>query len=148
MIEINAYLSFDGTCREAFERYQKVFRGKIESSFTFGETPAAEHVPAEARDRIMHTTLKIGNHAIMGSDTPPGQPYEAPRGIYVSINLDETAEAERIFRELSEGGQVVMPIEKTFWAERFGMTVDQFGTPWMVNCAGVMANVEAGAASS
>ena len=135
MIEINAYLSFDGTCREAFERYQKVFRGKIESSFTFGETPATEHVPAEARDRIMHTTLKIGNHAIMGSDTPPGQPYEAPRGIYVSINVDGTAEAERIFRELAEGGQVVMPIEKTFWAERFGMTVDQFGTPWMVNCA-------------
>lgn len=141
MIELNAYLSFDGTCREAFERYEKVFRGKIESSFTFGETPGGEQMPAEMLNRIMHVSLKVGNHMIMGSDTPPGQPYEAPRGIYVSINVDETAEAERIFKELAEGGQVVLPIEKTFWAERFGMTVDRFGTPWMVNCAGAMANV-------
>jgi PhnB protein len=141
MIQLNAYLSFDGTCKEAFDLYQKVFRGKIESSFTFGETPGSEQVPADARDRIMHVSLKVGNHVIMGSDTPPGQPYEAPRGIYVSINVDETAEAERIFKELAEGGQVIMPIEKTFWAERFGMTVDQFGTPWMVNCVGAMANV-------
>ncbi|MGH7559611.1 MAG: VOC family protein [Gemmatimonadales bacterium] len=141
MTQLHAYLSFNGNCREAFELYQKVLRGKIESSFTFGETPGSEQVPADARDRIMHTTLKVGDQVIMGSDMPPGQPYEAPRGIYVSINVDETAEAERIFRELSEGGQVVLPIDKTFWAERFGMTVDRFGTPWMVNCAGVMANV-------
>jgi len=141
MFQLNPYLSFDGNCREAFERYQKVFRGKIESSFTFGETPGSEDVPTELRDRIMHSTLRIGEGVIMGSDVPPGQPYEAPRGIYVSINVDETAEAERIFRELSEGGNVVVPIEKTFWAERFGMAVDRFGTPWMVNCAGAMANV-------
>lgn len=127
------YLNFDGTCAEAFRFYEKVFNGKIEAMMTFEETPmAAEEGMDGWQGRIMHACLSVGDSLLMASDSPVGR-YEVPRGLWVSIGLKEVAEGERVFRELSEGGQVVMPYEKTFWSPGFGMVNDRFGTPWMIN---------------
>lgn len=132
-MKIEPYLTFDGNCREAFEMYAKTLGGKIEGIFTYGDTPGNQD--QANKDRIMHARLTVGDAVILGSDAPP--PYfSQPQGFSVSVDVDSPAEAERIFKALGEGGQINMPIEKTFWAERFGMLVDRFGTPWMVNCEG------------
>jgi PhnB protein len=132
-MQIVPYLNFNGQCKAAFEFYEQCLGGKIVAMFTYGDTPAAEHVSAGSRDRIMHVRLVAGDAVLMGSDSPP-EMFEAMKGLYVSLLVDTTQEAERIFHALAEGGAVVMPIEETFWAERFGMVVDRFGTPWMINC--------------
>jgi PhnB protein len=85
------------------------------------------------RDMIMHASITIGNGALMGADAAQDG-YEGIKGITISLSPDSPAEAERIFKALSEKGSVQMPLEKTFWAERFGMLVDQFGVPWMISC--------------
>ena len=132
-MQINAYLNFDGTCAEAFRLYERVLGGKITMMQTFGESPMAAQAAPETKDRIIHVRLAVGDQVLMGSDAPP--PYfEKAQGFSVSIGIDDPAEAERIFTALSEGGEVRMALQKTFWAGRFGMCVDRFGTPWMVNC--------------
>ena len=132
-MQLNAYLVFNGQCEAAFKFYEKVLGGKILGMFTHAGTPAAEHVPPEWLNKIMHVTLKVGDSVLMGSDAPPDR-YKKPQGITVNIALSDVAEAERIFHALSENGTVGMPIQQTFWAERFGMLVDRFGIPWMINC--------------
>jgi PhnB protein len=132
-MQITPYLGFNGQCGEAFRFYEQCLGGKIVAMMTFRETPAAGHVPAEMRDRIIHARLMVGDSALMGSDSPM-EGFEAPRGIHVSLHVEDPAEAERIFHALADGGTVQMPIEETFWAVRFGMVVDRFGTPWMINC--------------
>lgn len=127
---LNAYLNFPGTCEQAIAFYAKVFNGKIESSMKHGDTPMKEHVGPDWQDKIIHTVLQIGDGILMASDAPP-QMYKPPQGFSVSITLP-TAEAERIFPLLSEGGTITMPLQQTFWAERFGALTDRFGTPWMV----------------
>lgn len=96
-------------------------------------TPAEEHVPPEFLDKIIHARLNVGGAILMGCDAPADQ-YEAPEGFSVHIGIKDQLEAERIFHALAENGTVRMPIQKTFWAARLGMLVDQFGIPWMVNC--------------
>ena len=133
-MQLNPYLYFNGTCEAAFKFYAKALNGKIDAMFPHAGTPAEQHVPAEWRDKIMHAKLDIGGEVLMGSDVPPGQSEGSARGYSVSLNVDKPAEAERVFKALSENGTVKMPLQKTFWAERFGMLVDQYGTPWMINC--------------
>jgi PhnB protein len=101
---------------------------------TFGESPAAEFTPPEAVDRIFHASLQVGDTVLMGSDAPPGERAEH-EGFFVSLQIDALAEAQRVFHALPDGGSVTMPIEQTFWATRFGISVDRFGIPWIVNCA-------------
>lgn len=132
-MQVNPYLAFSGQCKEAMEFYQRCLGAEIVAMQTFGETPAAEQAPPEARDRILHAALKIGDTLLMASDAPPGQD-EVHSGFFVSLQVDQPAEAERIFPALSEGGTVTMPLEQTFWATRFGMLVDRFGVPWLINC--------------
>jgi PhnB protein len=132
-MKINPYLNFNGQCAEAFRTYERVLGGKITFMQTHGESPMADQVGPDWQDAVMHTTLEVGDQVIMGSDAPPPH-FEQPQGFSVSIVLGDPAEAERIFTGLSEGGQVRMPMQKTFWAERFGMCVDRFGIPWIVNC--------------
>jgi len=105
--------------RNSFKFYEKCLGGKIQT--------------AEWRKKILHATLIVGNQVLMGADVPPGR-YQKPRGFSVTIGLNDTAEAERIFHALVENGTVTMPLQDTFWATRFGMLVDQFGIPWMINC--------------
>jgi len=131
----NPYLAFDGQCAAAFRFYEDRLGGTILALQTFGDSPAAEQAPPEARDRILHASLQIGDTALMGSDAPPGQRQEH-QGFFVTLQVDASAEAERIFHALADGGAVTMAIEETFWATRFGMLVDRFGIPWIVNCGG------------
>ena len=132
-MQLNPYLSFDGRCEAAFKFYEKALGGKIVAKMTYGETPMKEQSPAELHGKIAHIRMSIGDTLLMGSDSPPNR-YEPAKGITVMLGIDTPAEAERVFKELSEGGTVTMPIEETFWARRFGMLTDQFGIPWMVNC--------------
>jgi PhnB protein len=132
-MQISPYLNFNGQCAEAFRTYERVLGGKITFMQTHGESPMADQVGPDWQDAVMHVSLAVGDQVIMGSDAPPPH-FEQPQGFSVSIVLGDPAEAERIFAGLSEGGQVRMPMQKTFWAERFGMLVDRFGIPWLVNC--------------
>ncbi len=133
-MQLNPYLFFSGQCEAAFKFYAQVLGGKIDALLTHEGTPAENHVPAEWRSKIMHARMTIGDWVLMASDAPPGR-SQPPQGFSVHISVDEPAEAERIFKALADGGQVRMAMEQTFWAERFGMLVDRFGTPWMINCA-------------
>jgi PhnB protein len=132
-MQLNPYLIFNGDCEEAFKFYEQALGGKTEALMKFAGSPAAEHVPPEFGDKVLHAAMKIDDQYIMASDAPPGQ-YSKPQGVSVSIGLKDRDKGERIFNALAEGGTVQMPFEKTFWASGFGMCVDRFGIPWMVNC--------------
>jgi PhnB protein len=132
-MQLNPYLTFDGQCEAAFKFYEKVLGGKIEAMMPHEGSPMAENVPTEWRSKIMHARLSVGDNILMGSDTPPDH-HEQMKGFSVTLGIDDPHIAERVFHALSENGTVQMPIQKTFWAARFGMLVDQFGTPWMINC--------------
>ena len=132
-MQLNPYLSFNGQCEAAFRFYEQCLGGKIEGMRTHAGAPAEEHVPPEWRDKILHAYMTVGDMVLMGSDTPP-ESYEQPRGFWVSIRIKDPADAETIFHALAENGTVQMPIQQTFFSPRFGMLIDQFGIPWMINC--------------
>jgi PhnB protein len=132
-MKIDPYLNFNGTCREAFTFYAELFGGQIDTLMTYGESPMAGEMP-EMHERVMHVSLPLGQTTLMGSDAPP-QYFQPAQGIWVSLHVEDEAEAERLFGALREGGAVTMALEQTFWAKRFGMVTDRFGTPWMINCA-------------
>ncbi|MGL5080427.1 MAG: VOC family protein [Microcoleaceae cyanobacterium] len=133
-MQLNPYLSFNGQCEAAFTFYEQCLGGKIEAMMPFKGSPMAAETPPEWHDKIMHASLRVGNAAeLMGSDSPP-EHYQEPQGCSVSLQFNDLAEAERIFYALAENGTVQMPLQETFWAIRFGMLVDQFGIPWMINC--------------
>jgi PhnB protein len=114
-MRINPYLIFNGNCREAFTFYEQALQGKLEAIMTFGETPAAEHVPKEHHNLVIHTCLKVGDQMIMASDTTPDRPTGGMSGCSISLNVDSIAEAERVFNALAKDGRVDMPLEATFW---------------------------------
>lgn len=132
-MHLNSYLNFKGECETAFKFYEKCLGGKIVGMMTHGDSPMAGQVPPDWAKEIMHARLVVGDQALMGSDAPPDR-YQAPQGFYVSISVPTPADADRVFNALAEKGAVQMPIQKTFWSARFGMLVDRFGIPWMVNC--------------
>ncbi len=132
-MQFETYLHFDGDCEDAFKFYQQCFGGKIEAMLPHAGSPVECSVPAEWRNKIMHARLIIGDAALMGCDAPPNH-FETPKGFSVALHISDPAEAERIFQALEKGGKVRMPLQQTFWAARFGMVVDRFGTPWMINC--------------
>ncbi|HVZ16864.1 MAG TPA: VOC family protein [Terriglobales bacterium] len=134
-MQVNPYLAYNGQCEEAFKLYEKVLNGKIVFMMRNSESPMADQTPPEQRNRIMHATLQVGDKVIMGADAPP-QYYSKPAGFSVSISVSDPKEAERVFNALSQGGEVKMPLQKTFWAAAFGMFIDRFSIPWMVNCEG------------
>jgi PhnB protein len=132
-MQVSPYLNFNGDCETAFRLYERVLGGRIEVMMTHGESPIAGQVPPEWHERILHARMVIGDTVLMASDSPP-EHYCRPAGTHISLSVDDPAEADRIFYALAEQGSVTMPIEKTFWATRFGMLVDRFGIPWMINC--------------
>ena len=134
-MSLNPYLFFNGQCEEAFKFYERVFGGKLEAIHRYAGSPMANQLPPEWGNKVMHATLNLGGGMIlMGSDAAPGRYNQAPQGFFVSMGVKEVAETERIFNELAENGRVEMPVQQTFWSQRFGMLVDQFGIPWMLNC--------------
>ena len=132
-MQLIPYLNFDGKCEEAFNFYQRTLGGKIEAMVSHEGTPAAQHVPADWVKKIMHARLNVNGQVLMGADAPPNG-YSTPKGVCVSLHVEDPKEADRIFGQLAEGGSVDMPIQQTFWAARFGMLRDRYGIPWMVNC--------------
>ena len=125
------YLFFSGNCREAFTRYQEVFGGDL-VLLPMSDMPSEEAVPAEQADLIMHAALTFGDDILMASDDPTGDGGPV-KGMAVNYAVADVAEAQRVFEALAEGGEVTMPMSETFWSPSFGMCVDRFGTPWMVN---------------
>jgi PhnB protein len=132
-MRLNPYLFFNGQCEAAFKFYEQALGAKGVMLMRYSEGPMAEQSPPDWRDKVMHARITVRDMVLMGSDPPPGR-YEQPQGFFVTLNIDDPAEADRVFHALAEGGTVRMDIQKTFWAQRFGMLVDRFGIPWMVNC--------------
>jgi PhnB protein len=133
-MNLNPYLHFNGNCEEAFKFYEKALGGKMLMKMTYGEAPPQSPMPPGFdKNKIMHARIQVGDTVLMGSDAPPDR-FHKPQGFSVNVDCKKPEDADRIYTALSTGAQIMMPIQKTFWAERFGMLVDKFGTPWMVNC--------------
>ena len=135
-MQLANYLFFDNHAAEAFDFYAKCLGGKIAMKVTMGEMPGTEGLPTEARNLIAHVRIEVGDVVLMGSDWcgPTPEPYPGIHGNAVSVSVDKPDEAERLFKALSDGGKVTMPIAETSWALRFGMFIDRYGAHWMVNC--------------
>ena len=130
MKRTNTYLIFDGNCRQAMTFYKRCLGGELQM-LPFSESPG--EVPKEARDRIMHAKLTKGDAIWMASDTMPGMPFQRGSNFSISIECDNVQEIDRLFAALGEEGRVTMPLQKTFWAARFGMLTDRFGINWMLD---------------
>lgn len=139
MTTINPYLTFNGTCEEAFNFYKSVFGGEFPYAGKFKDMPADPKYPVleEDKEKIMHISLPISKETIlMGSDSSEsfGKATVEGNNFSISVNTDSVEEVTRIYNELSKGGKIKMPLEKTFWGAYFGMFTDKFGIHWMVNC--------------
>ncbi|HYL35501.1 MAG TPA: VOC family protein [Bryobacteraceae bacterium] len=132
-MQLNPHLTFQGQCEAAFHFYEECLGGRIVMMMKYSDSPLGEQAEPGWRDKIIHTTLALGDQRLSGADAP-SERYQKPQGFSVQLNVGDAAEAERIFTALAEKGAVQMPLQQTFWAVRFGMLVDQFGTPWMINC--------------
>jgi PhnB protein len=130
MIGVNPYISYKGNCQEAIDFYKKALGAELIFSQTWGESPMSE---PGLEDKIMHATIKIGDSTIMMCDDPRSE-TPAASNISLAIGLNDVAKAKQTFNNLSDGGNVTMPLDKTFWAEAFGMLTDKFGINWMINC--------------
>ena len=131
MFEVGPYITFNGTCRNAIEFYKDAVGAEVQFSQTVGESPLSDMGPAE---NIMHATLKIGSSHVMMADNPsPNAPTDGGF-ISLALTIGDPEQAKQLFNNLAEGGTVIMPLEKTYWAEAFGMVTDKFGVKWMVNC--------------
>lgn len=131
MLGVKPYVSFNGNCREAVKFYKEALGGELLGIMRYGDSP----MPSEgAEDLVMHSTLKVGDSIIMASDCPPGMPATAGNNVSLAVGVDDASQAEAMFAKIAEGGTVTMPIQETFWAERFGMVTDKFGINWMFNC--------------
>jgi PhnB protein len=129
---LNPYLFYNGNCEAAFKYYEKVLGGKIGMMLRADEGPAEMKPEPGWEKKIMHASMAINGVTLMASDAPP-QHFHKPQGFSVSLTVKDPAEAERKFMALAEGGNVTMPFGKTFFSKGFGMCIDQFGIPWMVN---------------
>jgi PhnB protein len=134
-MQISPYLSFKGDCEAAFKFYERCLGGQLGTIFRYAGSPMADQVPPDWQDKVMHGSLTVGEIVLMGGDVARDR-YEEPKGFSLSLQIKNTTEAERIFHELGKDGRVTMPLEKTFWAARFGAVVDRFGIPWLINCEG------------
>ncbi|MFC0182464.1 PhnB protein [Pseudarcicella hirudinis] len=135
MAAVNPYLTFDGNCEEAFNFYKSVFGGEFPYIGRFSDAPSDSGMPSDEANKIMHVSLPIGHGSIiMGSDRL-NEHGKATIGdnFSISINAESEAEADKLFNGLSAGGNVSMPLQKTFWGAYFGMFTDKFGIQWMVN---------------
>jgi PhnB protein len=135
MATINPYLNFNGKTEEAFNFYKSVFGGEFAMVQRFGDVPSEHSSPSDDSQLIMHIALPIGPHAVlMGSDVPGTvPPVTLGNNFAVSISTDSKEEADRIFKDLSAGGTVTMPIDNMFWGSYFGMLTDKFDIQWMVS---------------
>lgn len=130
-MKINTYLNYGGNCAEAFQFYEKHLGGKIVFMMTYDQMPEPKQVPPGAEKAVLHARLDIGETALLASDMMGGH-FEPMRSVYLCINVGSSEEAERIYNLLTDGGEIFMPMQETFFAHRFGQLRDKFGTSWMV----------------
>ena len=128
-MKLDIYLNYAGNCQQAFRFYEQNLGGKITMMMTHAQGPNAANLPAEQRNAILHARLELGNTVVMGTDIPNSEPM---RSAYLTLTTDTEEEAERLYALLSDGGQIFMKMEKTFFANRFAMLRDRFGTSWML----------------
>lgn len=133
MQKVTIHLNFGGNCETAFKFYEKHLGGKITFMMPWGDSPMAKETPKGWEKKVMHASYELDGYQILGADAPLDK-FEKPQGFAVCLSYEKPADAERVFKALSQGGKMQMPMQETFWAQRFGMVTDQFGTPWMVNC--------------
>jgi PhnB protein len=128
------YLGFNGNCAEAMRFYETVLEGKLEILMSGADAPMAAQIPKEFAHRILHARLALkGGEYLYGGDAPMQMPYQGIHGVSIALNYDSVAEAQKIFDKLAAGGKVTMAMQPSFWAKSFGMLIDKFGTPWIVN---------------
>lgn len=134
-LRMNPYLVMDGNAKEAIQFYEKALDAQVIMVQTFGEMPANPDfpLPDSARDRISHALLKVGETDLMFSDTFPGQPVQSSNQVQICIMTDQAEQAKRIYEALREGGQVVMPLQETFWSPAYGIVADKFGVNWNIS---------------
>ena len=130
-MKLDIYVNYRGNCREAFNYYEKHLGGKIIMMSTFKEMPDTSNIPEDRMNNILHARIEIGDSVLMGADIPN---TETMRSAYLTLRVETVEEAERIYAQLSEGGEIFMKMEKTFFASRFAMLRDKFGTFWMLLC--------------
>ncbi|PGZ97150.1 hypothetical protein COE51_15325 [Bacillus pseudomycoides] len=137
ILGINPYLVTNGNGQEAVKFYENALDAKVEMLQTFGEMPENPEypLPAEAKDRVLHAHLKIGDTDLMISDTFPGQPDEVGSQVTIAIHIQGEEKAKEVFAKLQDGGQVVMPLQETFWSPLYGQLKDKFGVQWQVSTA-------------
>jgi PhnB protein len=128
-MKMNTYVNFAGRCAEAFRFYEKHLGGTIGMMMTHGQAPDQSKVNPEWKDLVLHARISFGGTELMGADIPKAEPM---RSAYLSLGVESDAEAERIYSTLSDGGQVFMPMQETFFASRFGQLRDRFGINWMI----------------
>ncbi len=137
LMKLDIYVNYKGNCREAFMFYEQHLGGKIISMATFKDMPDSSKIPEERINDILHARIEIGGSVLMGADIPNAEPM---RSAYLSLSVDSDEEAERIYALLSEGGEIFMKMEKTFFAKRFAMLRDKFGANWMLLCENSIDN--------
>ena len=130
-MNLHTYLNYGGNCAEAFRFYEKHLGAKIGMMMTFSQMPDPKQIPPGSENAVLHARITIGDADIMASDVPSDR-FQPMRSVYLSLGVDSDAEAERIYRLLSEGGEVFMPMQETFFAHRFAQLRDKFGTSWMI----------------
>lgn len=130
-MRLNPYLNFGGNCEEAFRFYEKHLGGKINAMMRFADQPEPKNVPPGTEKFVLYANMSIGGTELMASDVPPPR-FQPIRSVYLSLGVDSDEEAERIYGLLADGGEVFMSMGETFFAHRFGMLRDKFGTSWMI----------------
>jgi PhnB protein len=130
-MKLYTYLNYGGNCRQAFEFYAAHLGGKITMMTTHGEQPGADKVPPEWKSAVLHARIELGQTTLLGADIPPDR-FQPMRSAYLSLFVDSIEEAERVYALLREDGEIFMPMEETFFARRFAMLRDRFGTSWML----------------
>jgi PhnB protein len=128
------HLTFRGRCEEAFQFYEKALGAKLVTLIRYGDSPLAAETPAERHAHVLHATLTLGDNILMGADVDPRE-YQPPGGYYIVLDCESVAEAERLFGILAKDGNVWMPLQQTFWAARFAVLSDRFGTRWEINAS-------------
>lgn len=131
MLGVNPYVVFQGNCRQAIEFYKAALGAEVLRMQTFGESPMSSMGPA---DNVVHCSLRVGSSTIMMSDDPRPEAAAGEGKISLAIGLNDSEQARQLFQNLAEQGSIIMPIQKTYWAEAFGMLTDKFGIKWMINC--------------
>lgn len=130
-MQLNTFLNYGGNCAQAFRFYEQHLGGKITAMMKHGEQPGPNPVPPELKDAVLYASITLAGMDLMASDVPPER-FQPMRSAYLSLGLDSNEEAERIYALLSEGGEIFMPMQETFFAHRFAMLRDRFGTSWMI----------------